>query len=121
MSGTVLIVEDDPSIREMMQEALAAQGHSAMVAASGEEALTLLEIRPVDLVIMDLRMPGMNGVETAIAMKHRWPHRPIILCTVCEEWRVREHIGRSIQAYLPKPFTFHQLKDTVETTLAGVP
>ena len=118
MPPTVLIVEDDDSIRDVLQEELSAQGYASVGVPSGEEALTLLETKSVDLVIMDLRMPGMNGVETAVAMKHRWPERPIILCTVCDEWRIREHLGREIQAYLPKPFTSDQLKSTVETALA---
>lgn len=117
MPPTVLIVEDDDSIRDILHEELSAQGYESVGVPSGEDALTFLETRSVDLVIMDLRMPGLNGVDTAVAMKHRWPNRPIILCTVCDEWRVREHIGREIQAYLPKPFTYDQLKSTVESAL----
>lgn len=118
-SGVVLVVEDDPAIQDVMREELESQGLLVLGASSGEESLMLLETQAVDVVIMDLRMPGMNGVETSIAIKHRFPDLPIILCTVCDEWYVRSFIGREIQSYLPKPFTLRQLNQTVQTALAG--
>lgn len=117
-SGVVLVVEDDAAIQDVMREELESQGMKVCAAFSGEESLMLLETRAVDVVIMDLRMPGMNGVETSIAINHRFPNLPIILCTVCDESHVRKFIGREIQSYLSKPFTLQQLNDTVQTALA---
>lgn len=117
-SGVALVVEDDDAIRDVICEVLEGQGLEVLSASSGEESLMLLSVRAVDVVVMDLRMPGMNGVETAIAMKREFPDLPIILCTVCEQWRVREFIGREIRAYLQKPFTLRQLNETVQTALA---
>jgi CheY-like chemotaxis protein len=117
-SGVVLVVEDDSAIRDVMREELESQGLGVLSASSGEESLMILETRVVDVVIMDLRMPGMNGVETSIAIKHRFPNLPIVLCTVCDEYHVRKFIGREIQSYLSKPFTLQQLNDTVQTALA---
>ena len=119
VSGVVLVVEDDAAIRDIMREELESQGLNILGVASGEEALMLLETRAVDVVIMDLRMPGMNGVETSIAIKHRFPNLPIVLCTVCDEYHVRQFIGREIQSYLPKPFTLKQLNASVQTALSG--
>lgn len=119
-SSVVLVVEDDSAIRDVMREELESQGLRVLGASSGEESLMILETRAVDVVIMDLRMPGMNGVETSIAIKHRFPNLPIILCTVCDESHVRKFIGREIQSYLPKPFTLDQLNTTVQTALARV-
>ena len=117
-SSVVLVVEDDSAIRDVMREELESQGLRVLGASSGEESLMILETRAVDVVIMDLRMPGMNGVETSIAIKHRFPKRPIILCTVCDGSHVRKFICREIQSYLPKPFTLDQLNTTVQTALA---
>lgn len=117
--GVVLVVEDDAAIQDVMREELESHGLVVLGASSGEESLMMLETRAVDVVIMDLRMPGMNGVETSIAIKHRFPNLPIILCTVCDEYHVRSFIGREIQSYLPKPFTLRQLHATVQTALAG--
>ncbi|HMX95468.1 MAG TPA: response regulator, partial [Elusimicrobiota bacterium] len=114
-SGVVLVVEDDAAIRDIMKEELESQGLTVLGASSGEESLVLLETRPVDVVIMDLRMPGMDGIETSLTIKGRFPALPIILCTVCDEWEVRSFIGREIQSYLPKPFTLRQLNETVQT------
>jgi two-component system nitrate/nitrite response regulator NarL len=118
-SGVVLVVEDDSAIRDIMREELESQGLIVLGVSSGEESLMVLETRAVDVVIMDLRMPGMNGVETSIAIKHRFPSLPIVLCTVCDEYHVRQFIGREIQSYLPKPFTLKQLNASVQTALAG--
>lgn len=115
----VLVVEDDAAIQDVMREELESQGLSVLVVSSGEESLMVLETRSVDVIIMDLRMPGMNGVETSIAIKHRFPDIPIILCTVCDESNVRHYIGREIQSYLSKPFTLKNLNDSVQTALAG--
>lgn len=118
-SGVVMVVEDDAAIRDLMSEELGSQGLSVIGASSGEEALMFLETQRVDVIIMDLRMPGMNGVETSIAIKHRFPNLPIILCTVCSEYQVRPFIGREVQAYLPKPFSLNQLNNTVQAALAN--
>jgi CheY-like chemotaxis protein len=119
LNQSVLVVEDDPGIRDVLRLELSDQGFGVRTANSGEEALALLEKSPVDLVLLDLRMPGMDGLETAQKIKSRWPALPIVLCTVCAEKRFERFIGNEIKAYLPKPFTFHQLKETVSGALAA--
>ena len=118
-TGVVLVVEDDPVIRDVMREELEAQGLHALEASSGEEGLLLLETWDVDVVLMDLRMPGMNGIETSIAIKQRFPKLPIVLCTVCDESYVRRFIGHEIQSFLPKPFSLQRLDETIQNALAS--
>ncbi len=118
-SGVVMVVEDDASIRDLMREELGSKGLTVIGASSGEEALMFLETQRVDVIVMDLRMPGMNGVETSIAIKHRFPNLPIIMCTVCSEYQVRPFIGREVQAYLSKPFSLDQLNNSVQSALAN--
>lgn len=118
-SGVVMVVEDDAAIRDLMREELGSKGLTVIGASSGEEALMFLETQRVDVIIMDLRMPGMNGVETSIAIKHRFPNLPIIMCTVCSEYQVRPFIGREVQSYLSKPFSLDQLNSSVQSALAN--
>lgn len=119
MTQTVLVVEDDPGIREVLRLELAEQGFEVRVVGSGEEAIAFLSETPAHLVLLDLRMPGMDGLQTAQSIKSRWPSVPIVLCTVCAEKRFEHFIGNEIKAYLPKPFTFSQLKSTVADALAS--
>ena len=120
MTAPVLIAEDDANIREVMRLGLAAQGYAVETVANGEQAIDYLKKNPARRVILDFRMPGMDGLETAQAVKSRWPALPIVLCTVMEEKRLQEFLGRVVNAYLPKPFSFQQLKDAVTTALAAV-
>ncbi len=118
MKKKLLVVEDDPSIQEVLRLQLSDQGFAVHTVNSGEAALAFLETTAVDLLLLDLRMPGIDGLETAQSVKRRWPALPIILCTVCAEKRFERFIGNEIKAYLPKPFTFRQLRFTVENALA---
>ncbi|MBN1314718.1 MAG: response regulator transcription factor [Anaerolineales bacterium] len=63
-SNKILIVDDEPSIRLFLSEELRDAGYEVITAASGEEALAVLEKQTIDLVLLDLRMPGMDGIQT---------------------------------------------------------
>ena len=63
MKEKILVVDDDPSMGLLLSERLGLEGYTCRVSQSGEEALTLLGADPADLVICDLRMPGMSGLE----------------------------------------------------------
>ena len=60
----ILLVEDSATLRHAMCQYISEAGHMPVIAHSGEEALQLLEDTPVDLIIMDVEMPGLNGFET---------------------------------------------------------
>ena len=79
---TVLIVDDNLDLAENLREILEDEGHRAEVAGGGAEALARLESGdPVDLILTDLRMPGMNGVQMLRAVKARWPQTPVVVMT----------------------------------------
>lgn len=78
----VLLVDDDDLIRAAVPSMLKTRGHSVATASGGAEGLVLLGSGPpVDLVILDLNMPGMNGIETHGHIRRRWPDLPILLAT----------------------------------------
>ena len=79
--STVLIIDDDPVMREALAEAVRDLGHTAHLAPSGEAALALLERESVNAVFLDLRMPGMNGLELTQKLKANGVNVPIILIT----------------------------------------
>jgi len=100
----VLLVEDDDDNRELMAEVLEASGHHVLSAASGPEGLRTLSEQTVDVVVTDVGMPGMGGLEVAKAAKAIAPAVPVVVVT---GWAEREDIqrarGREVDAILIKP------------------
>src|ERR1041385_3625673 len=80
-SARILVVDDDPQIRRVLRTALLAQGYEAIDARNGEEAIERLREDKPDLVILDVNMPGMNGLQTCAAMRSS-SDVPIIMLTV---------------------------------------
>ena len=74
----ILVVDDEPAIRFFLSEELRDAGYEVAAAASGEEALAYLEQHPVDLVLLDQRMPGMDGLQTMAEIRRR-PHPPEVI------------------------------------------
>ena len=77
----VLVVDDEPDMRWVLQEALTKAGHAPHTAGSGSEALALLANTPIDLVILDLKLKGIDGLATLQAMHQRWPEVVVIILT----------------------------------------
>jgi len=81
MKSTILIVDDERNIREGLAEAFAMEGYEALNASDGQEAIALLEERYIDLVITDLKMPKVSGMELLQHIKRRWENIPVIIIT----------------------------------------
>lgn len=109
----ILLVEDSPTLRHAMRNYIIEAGHTPVMARSGEEALQLLENTPVDMIIMDVEMPGLNGFETTRLIREwlggYWI--PIIFVTgLNEDENYREGIDAGGDDYLIKPVSFMILK-----------
>lgn len=79
--GRILVVDDEVNIRKGLQAVLRKVGHQVHGVSSGEEALEALEAFPCDVAIVDIRMPGMTGVELLAQVHDRWPHVAVVLLT----------------------------------------
>jgi len=79
--GTILVVDDEPRIRQMLQQVLACQGHRVMHAGNGVEALLAMEMRIPDLLLLDMAMPEMDGITFLRMMRQtpEWESIPVIL------------------------------------------
>jgi DNA-binding response OmpR family regulator len=77
----VLLVDDDKSVRESLTEVLVCEGYLVEQAANGEEALRCLDLKRVDIVLLDLNMPRLNGWDTFEKIVERWPLIPILIIT----------------------------------------
>jgi CheY-like chemotaxis protein len=110
----VLLVEDDEDNRELMAEVLASSGCDVVSVASGREGLARLSAEPVDVIVTDVGMPGMGGLEVAKAAKAIAPRVPIIVVT---GWADRDDIasarGKHVDAVLIKPVDPDALAEAV--------
>ena len=90
-SARILIVDDDPDLRELMAEELADLGHAILTAESPKHALEQLQLSTVDLIVSDVNMPGMTGIDFCAAIKTHPRHRatPVILLTSAHDFETR--------------------------------
>jgi two-component system cell cycle sensor histidine kinase/response regulator CckA len=114
--GVILLAEDEPSVRQLTERMLSSQGYTLWTAARGDEALEIVEAKgqPPDLLLTDVVMPGMTGVELALALKDRYPSVRVLLMS--------GYMGGSdddLQGFplLWKPFTLDGLTQTVRQVL----
>jgi DNA-binding response OmpR family regulator len=117
VSKTVLVVDDEPKIVEVVGDYLRGAGFSVTTAADGERALTLARARPPDLVVLDLGLPGLDGLDVTRELRRASP-MPIIMLTArgTETDRV---VGLELGAddYLVKPFSPRELLARVRAVL----
>jgi len=122
MSASILIVEDERSAAEYLRVLLEEQGYPVRHAGDGIEALIALEAQPADLVISDLRMPRMDGLELLTHLRERWPDLPVIVLTADSQVSdVVEAVQLGAINYLVKPATQAVVIDAVEKALVTRP
>ncbi|MDX8409974.1 MAG: response regulator [Mariprofundales bacterium] len=119
----ILVVDDVPTNRELAEEVLQLDGHEVMQAENGQEALDQAAKRLPDLVLMDLRMPVMDGVEATLRLKadEATRHIPVLALTASVMVGERERIlSEGFDGFITKPIDFAELLSTVEQKLAGL-
>ena len=117
MPSTILVVDDEPGIRTMVQFELSQQGYDIVTADSGVRALDVLAERSVDMVLTDMRMPHMDGLDLVIHVRKTRPTLPIVLMTGFVEERVQKVQEYNLSATLQKPFTIDQLSEVIRRIL----
>lgn len=111
--GPVLVVDDDPAIRTTIADILGLEGYRVETAANGQEALDFVGRERPSVVVLDMRMPVMDGWTFARELKDRGMRLPIVVITAAQNARRwAEEIGAD--AYLAKPFELTDLLETVE-------
>jgi two-component system cell cycle response regulator len=105
----ILVVDDDKSIRENMEQAIRYAGYACGTAASGEEALRFLEENHVDVVISDIRMPGLNGFELTEIVKKKYDTDVIMITGYGKEFQYEEAIEKGASEFILKPVRFQEL------------
>jgi len=114
----ILVVEDDADVRQILDRFLASRGHQVKVAASAGEALALLAEEPIDLILSDVRMPGMSGLELLREVKGRDPDVQLVLMSGYSSVRdAVEAIQLGAEDYVEKPIDFRRLDRVVAAVL----
>lgn len=110
MTGRVLIVDDEANMRWILKEALAAVGYEVEVATGGQEALSEMGRRPADLVLLDLKLKGMDGLTTLRRLMERWPDTVVIILTAYGTVATAvEAMQLGAADYLRKPFDVEEI------------
>jgi len=112
--GRILAVDDEASVLEVLSEYFAEQGYHVETAGSGPEALARLGQARPDIVLLDVRMPGMDGLEVLKRLRTGDPALPVIMVTANEDVDLaRETLKLGAFDYVSKPFDFSYLEQAV--------
>ncbi|KAA0003444.1 MAG: response regulator [Thermoplasmata archaeon] len=119
MTEKIMFVDDDPSILDAAKTAIESYGYEVITASSGEECLD--KVGDADLVFLDIKMPGMNGIEVLKKIKERYPSLPVIMITAYAT------VDTAIEAmklgafdYVRKPFAIEELEGSILAALEEI-
>jgi CheY-like chemotaxis protein len=115
----LLIVDDDSTIRHLIRRTLERTGHSMVEAENGREAIRTLAQKRADLVLLDLNMPEMEGIETVQEIRRTFPKTKIIVISGVETVYLRGSELLGADAALRKPFHPEELRETVARVLGA--
>ena len=105
--GRMLIVDDEEDICDCLAQFFLTRGYLVSTAGSGEEALNVLEKDVPDVVLLDVRLPGLSGIEVLKRVKDRWPAMRIVMVTALDQDDVRQKARLyGAVGYVVKPFDF---------------
>jgi DNA-binding response OmpR family regulator len=114
----ILVMEDDKTISAALEMILTEAGYDVDVAGTGENALELFDQKPFDLIIADLKLPGISGMEVIKQVKEKNPKVEVIVITgVGTQPIAEEALELGAHDFLPKPFTDDQIKTAIDEAL----
>ncbi|MBI5236444.1 MAG: response regulator [Deltaproteobacteria bacterium] len=116
MKKRILVVDDEEGLRLLYKEELEDAGWEVVLAASGEESIKKIEEIPVDLLLLDIKMPGMDGVEVLRRVKEKWKDLPVVLCTAYPHYK-HDFGTWASDAYVIKSSDLTELKQTLKDIL----
>ena len=118
---SVLVVDDDPALREIVAEGLQTEGYEIRFAENGAEALVLVREAQPNVIILDLGMPVMGGLEflAEINLKPSDPIAVVVLTAMGDAESAGASFDAGVSAFVKKPFTLNELRGAVKNALAA--
>ncbi|RYZ02368.1 MAG: response regulator [Myxococcales bacterium] len=113
----VLVVDDDVILRRVVRSALAQAGFDVAQVGSGRDALRLASAYDLDLIVTDLQMPGMSGLELLYALQEQRTYCPVIVMSGSTEARPDAILAAGAAAFLAKPFGLDELQQAARTAV----
>jgi DNA-binding NtrC family response regulator len=111
----ILVVDDEPMMQTLLERILTRDGYRVMVAGNGSEALEVLAREAVSIVISDLQMPVLNGLDLLKAIKKTYPHLGVIIMTAYgDTYTVKDALLLGADEYITKPFKSFEISMVVE-------
>ena len=119
MTYDILIVDDEPDVRRVLSEIVKGAGWNAIEAGDGEQAIDRIKQGGIDLVILDIMMPQMDGLEAAHEMRKLSRELPIIVVTVKDDDTTKKMARKlyGVEYFITKPFPNQQLVEAVKKVL----
>jgi DNA-binding response OmpR family regulator len=119
-AGKILVVDDDPEVRMATRDFLTSKGHDVTLAEDGVQALKLLAAAKADVVLLDVAMPGMDGMETLRRIVASYPNLPVIMVTANADIEITSKVLQLGAAdYVPKPFDLDYLDQAINIQLSS--
>ncbi|NIQ02180.1 MAG: response regulator [Nitrospinaceae bacterium] len=116
MVKKILVVDDEDNIRLLYQEVLRDEGYQVLLAKNAEEALNIIDRDTPDLITLDVKMPGMSGIEFLAQLKEKKKDIPVILCSAYGAYKQNFEVWSSV-AYVVKSADLRELKMTIREIL----
>ncbi|MFA6742738.1 MAG: response regulator [Candidatus Neomarinimicrobiota bacterium] len=114
----ILIVDDEQNVCDFLEEFLKYKGYSALKASSGDEALHSIKEKGTDLILLDLLMPGMSGLEVLENVRKLYPDLPVIILTGVKDKRmVDDTLNLGADDYICKPIDLDVLEKSISNSL----
>jgi DNA-binding response OmpR family regulator len=118
-SPTVLVVDDNETVLDLLDLLLSNHGSTVLRAQSGSQCLAIVQREPVDLVILDVMMPGMDGIKVTAELKRTMPSLPIILLTAKDDLATRAAaMELGVNEFVTKPIHNRELLSRVRTQIS---
>ena len=119
MAQRVLVVDDDPDLQDLVTDILMSFSRSIEVirAADGQSAIDMVKREPLDLVLLDIRMPGVDGLEALKQIKVIAPRLPVLMITGSDSSSASEALRIGAFGYLPKPMDLRYVEHIVSLAL----
>ncbi len=115
----ILVVDDEPGVCDLLKRCFEAEGYEVEVAINGEDGLECYRKQPADVVLLDMKMPGMDGMEVLERLREMDPQAGVIVATAVKEQSIADRaMAAGAYDFINKPFDMEYMKTSVLSKIA---